>query len=139
MGLTVDSCHKKQGSREQVEDALRSQNQELEARLITRTQELAALNQSLHLEIAQRQQAQQALLESEMRFHALIDAIFEGIIVQEGGKIIEANPGFARMFGYTLEEVIGKTKVDFLAPESLETVVHHIENQYEQPDEITGI
>ncbi|MBD2500927.1 sensor domain-containing protein [Anabaena azotica] len=125
--------------RQQVEEALRSLNEELEARVIARTQELAALNQSLRLEIAQRQQAQQALLESEMRFHALIDAMFEGIVLQEGGKIIAANPGFARMFGYSLEEVIGKSAVDFLTPESWETVVHHIENQYEQPDEITGI
>ncbi|HEY9802470.1 MAG TPA: PAS domain S-box protein [Leptolyngbyaceae cyanobacterium] len=125
--------------RKQVEDALRSLNEELEARVIARTQELAALNQSLRLEIAQHQQAQQALQESEMRFQSLIDAMFEGIVVQEGGKIIETNPGFARMFGYTLEEVIGKSAVDFLTPESWETVVHHIENQYEQPYEITGI
>jgi diguanylate cyclase (GGDEF)-like protein/PAS domain S-box-containing protein len=121
--------------RKQVEDALRLLNEELEAR----TLELANLNQSLRWEIAQRQQAQQALLESEMRFHTLIDAMFEGIVMQEGGKIIEANPGFARMFGHSLEEVIGKSAVDFLTPESWETVVHHIENQYEQPYEMTGI
>lgn len=125
--------------RKQIEDALRWLNGELEARVMHRTQELAALNESLRLEIAQRQQAQQALQESEMRFQALVDAMFEGIVVQEGGRIIEANPGFARMFGYPLEEVIGKTAVDFLTPESLEISLRHINNQYELPYEITGI
>ncbi|HEY9802838.1 MAG TPA: EAL domain-containing protein [Leptolyngbyaceae cyanobacterium] len=49
--------------RKQVEDALRLLNQELEARLIKTTQELAALNQSLRLEIAQRQQRQNAFYD----------------------------------------------------------------------------
>ncbi|MFB2892088.1 PAS domain S-box protein [Aerosakkonemataceae cyanobacterium BLCC-F50] len=102
-------------------------------------EELTALNQSLQWEIAERQKAKQALQESEMRFHALLDAMFEGIVVQEKGKIINANPGFARMFGYSPEEVIGKSAVDFLTPESLEIVLRHIESQYEQPYEVTGV
>ncbi|BAT54365.1 two-component hybrid sensor and regulator [Nostoc sp. NIES-3756] len=125
--------------RKQAQEALHLLTEELEARVAARTQELTALNESLLLEIDQRQQAQQALQESEMQFQALVNAIFEGIIIQENGKIIEANPGFARMFGYTLEEVIGKSAVDFLTPESLKTVLHHIENQYELPYEMTGI
>jgi|GEM_PF-2028172 len=125
--------------RQQAEDALRLLTEELEARVAARSQELESLNQSLRLEIAQRKLAQQALQESEMRFQALVDAMFEGMVIQEEGKIIEANPGFARMFGYTLEEVIGKSAVDFLTPQSLETVLHHIQNQYELPYEMTGI
>ncbi|MBE9002306.1 PAS domain S-box protein [Nostoc sp. LEGE 12447] len=124
--------------RKQAQEALRLLTEELEARVAARTQELTDLNQSLRLEIAQRQQAQQALEESEMRFQTLVDAMFEGIVIQEQGKIIDANPGFARMLGYTLEEVIGKSAVDFLTPESLATFVHHIENEYELPYEITG-
>uniref|UniRef100_B8HLZ2 histidine kinase n=1 Tax=Cyanothece sp. (strain PCC 7425 / ATCC 29141) TaxID=395961 RepID=B8HLZ2_CYAP4 len=125
--------------RQQAENALRQLTEELEARVLARTEELTALNESLQVEIAERQKAEQALQESQMRFHALVDAMFEGIVVQENGKIIEANPGFANMFGYSLDEVIGKSAVDFLTPESLETVMGHIQNEYELPYEMTGI
>ncbi|QIR35292.1 PAS domain S-box protein [Tolypothrix sp. PCC 7910] len=125
--------------RQQAEAALRQLSEELEARITARTQELAAVNESLHREIAERQKAEQASQESQMRFSALVDAMFEGIVIQEQGKIIEANSGFARMFGYTLEEVIGKSAVDFLTPESVQTVLRYTHNQYQLPYEITGI
>lgn len=125
--------------RQQAENALRQLTEELETRVLARTAELTALNESLQVEIAERQKAEQALQESEMRFHALVDAMFEGIVVQENGKIIEANPGFANMFGYSLDEVIGKSAVDFLTPESLETVMGNMQNEYELPYEMTGI
>jgi PAS domain S-box-containing protein len=93
------------------------------------------------MDISDRQLAQAALQESEMRFHALVDAMFEGIVVQENGNIIDANPGFAKMFGYSLEEVLGKSAVDFLTPESVKLSVQDIdiESQNELPYEITGI
>ncbi len=89
--------------------------------------------------IDDRKLAHAALQESEMRFQALVNAIFEGIVVQENGIIIDANPGFAKMFGYSLEEAIGKSAVDFLTPESLTIALQHIESQDELPYEITGI
>lgn len=116
-----------------------TERQQAEAALRQLSEELAAANQSLRREIAERQRAEQASQESQMRFSALVDAMFEGILMKEQGKIIEANAGFARMFGYTLEEVLGKSATDFLTPESGETLLHHIENQYELPYEITGI
>ncbi|MBD2337073.1 PAS domain-containing protein [Calothrix sp. FACHB-156] len=125
--------------RQQAEDALRLLTEELEARITAKTQDLAAVNESLRREIAERQKAEQASQESEMRFSALVDAMFEGIVIQERGKIIEANPGFAKMFGYSLEEVLGKSAVDFLTPESVQSVLHYSETQYELPYEITGI
>lgn len=125
--------------RKQTEDASQQLTEELEAKVAARTQELATLNQSLRLEIAERQKAEQALKESEMRFQVLVEAMFEGFVVQGNGKIIDANPGFASIFGYSLEEVMGKTAADFLPSKSLETVLHHIENQHELPYEITGV
>ncbi|WP_416674402.1 PAS domain-containing sensor histidine kinase [Egbenema bharatensis] len=125
--------------RKQSEAALRQLTEALEARVTARTEELMTLNQLLQEEIAERQKVEQALQESEMRFRALIEAIFEGIIVQENGQILDANPGFAVMFGYSLEDVIGKSAVDFLTPESLELVLHHTAIHYESPYEVTGI
>ncbi|MBU7582901.1 MAG: PAS domain S-box protein [Nostoc sp. TH1S01] len=125
--------------RQQTQDGLRFLAEELQATVTAKTQELAAISELLHLEISQCQKAQQACNESEMRFYALVDAMFEGMVIQQNGQIIVANSGFASMFGYTVEEIIGKSVVDFFTPESLEIVLNHIQNQYELSYEITGI
>jgi PAS domain S-box-containing protein len=74
------------------------------------------------LDITERRRAQQALEESEVRFRTLTEASFEGIVFAEGGIIYDANEGFAQMFGYSKEEVIGRPALDFVADESVETV-----------------
>lgn len=125
--------------RKQTEGALRQLTEELEARVAARTEEVTALNQSLRAEIAERQKAEQVLQESESRFQSLVEAIFEGIVVQESGKIINANSGFAKMFGYSVEEVMGKSAADFLTPESVEIVLHNTVIRHEFPYEVTGI
>lgn len=125
--------------RKQTEATLRQLTEELEARVTARTEELTALNQSLRIEIVERQKAEQAFHESEMRFQSLVEAMFEGVVVQENGRIIDANPGFAEMFGYSLEEVMGKSAVDFLTPESLEIVLRNMTIHYESPYEVIGI
>lgn len=125
--------------RKQAEKASQKLNEELEIRVAARTLELAVSNTALQQEISERQKAEQTVKESEMRFQALVDAMFEGIVVQENGRIIEANAGFATMFGYSLEEVTGKSAIDFLTPESLELVLQNTQNQYELPYEVTGV
>lgn len=90
-------------------------------------------------DITQRKRAEVALQESEARFRALVDAMFEGTIIHENSTILEANPGFAQMFGYSLEEVIGKSGADFLLPESYQTLLAHINNQDEEPYEVIGV
>lgn len=90
-------------------------------------------------DVTERQAAAAALKESEQRFQVLVEAMFEGIVIQEYGKIFEANPGFARMFGYSVEAVIGKTAAEFLTSESLELLRQHMENQDELPYEVVGI
>jgi len=125
--------------RKQTEAALCQLTEELEARVVARIEEVTALNQSLQIEIEKRQKTEQALQESEVRFQSLVEAVFEGIVIQENGKIMDANLGFAKMFGYSLEEVMGKSAADFLTPESVEVVLHHTAIHYEAPYEVTGI
>ena len=52
-------------------------------------------------------QAEEALRQSQERYRTLVEATFEGIVITENGIIIEANPQFAQMYGYPLEEVYG--------------------------------
>ena len=65
-------------------------------------------------DITEVQRAQDALRQSEEKFakvfHSSPDWIF--IVRREDGLILDANEGFARMSGYSVEEAIGRRTVD---------------------------
>lgn len=79
---------------------------------LMREQKLKKQMLVLENEIAHRREAQD-------RFHLLVENSPLGIILCDSqGKISEANPQLQRMFGYTKEELIGKS-VELLVPEPL--------------------
>jgi two-component system cell cycle sensor histidine kinase/response regulator CckA len=90
---------------------------------------------AIHENITERKQTEEALKESEARFRKIIEASFDGIEITQDGVVLEANRGFAEMFGYTPEEVIGLPVGDFIAEESRESTLQrigqHIEGSYE--------
>ena len=91
--------------------------------------ELAELRQKVtNLETAEteRKRAEEALRESEERFRRLSEATFEGIIIHEEGKIIDANRSFATMFGYDVSEVIGRNALDFATPGLRDVALRHM-------------
>ena len=69
-----------------------------------------------------RKRAEEALKQSEEKYRMLIDNIQDGVFIIQDGKIQFANEAFARMGGYTVEEVIGKEFRELVAPEDLEIV-----------------
>jgi len=57
-------------------------------------------------DITERKQAAEALRESEMRFHGLVESNIIGIIVSDPeGTIYEANDAFLSLVGYTCEDL----------------------------------
>jgi len=64
----------------------------------------------LQQELTDRKAAEEALRESEERFHQM----FEGhnatmlLISPENGEIIDANPAASRFYGYSIDELRGK-------------------------------
>ncbi|MEJ1934246.1 PAS domain S-box protein, partial [Nostoc sp. NIES-2111] len=100
-------------------DQLADYNSILEQQVAKRTLELQQ-------EIAERKQAEQALVESETRFRLLAEATFEAIVITQKGVILDANQTCAEMFGYELSEVIGMQVMDFAAPECREQVMQKI-------------
>jgi PAS domain S-box-containing protein len=83
--------------------------------------------------------AEAALRESEERYKGLIDSAFDGVVLHQDGVIRTANRAYAAMFGYELNEIVGKSVVDFIAHEERERVSSHITAGVESPVETFGL
>ena len=60
-------------------------------------------------DITERKQAEEALRESQQEFASLFKSSPEALVyLDENGNIININPRFIELFGYTLDEVKGK-------------------------------
>src|SRR5215217_7623173 len=77
----------------------------------------------------ERKRTQEQLRQSEERFKVLAQEVVEGIILSENGKIIDANRSVTEMFGYRLEELIGKDAMELTAPEYREMVRQRISDE----------
>jgi two-component system cell cycle sensor histidine kinase/response regulator CckA len=79
--------------------------------------------QGIAHDITWHKRAEEALQQSEEKYRTLIENIQDGVFLIQDCKIEFANEVFARMCGYTMEEVIGKDFRELVAPEDLEMVV----------------
>ena len=69
------------------------------------------------LEVKQKEEAQAALGESEARYRSVFDSATEGLLViDDGGRIVEANPAACRMHGFEEGGLLGTQSMDLLAP-----------------------
>jgi len=72
--------------------------------------------------VRQRDQAKLAQQESEFTTNALFESAAQAIlIVDQGGRIVMANPATAGMLGYQKEELLGQS-IEMLIPENLRGV-----------------
>ena len=82
----------------------------------------AQLLESARHELESRTRAEEALRVSEERFRRLSDATSEALAVHREGVILEVNAAFCRLLGYEPEACIGRTIVDFAAPETVAAI-----------------
>jgi PAS domain S-box-containing protein len=95
---------------------------------------------SEHVSIAiERAQLHTEVRESEERYRALFEATFEAIAIHEDGILIDANPAFEELFGYSLSERVGKSVLDLAAEESRELILDSIREGLEKPYEAVGL
>ncbi|WP_088892046.1 hybrid sensor histidine kinase/response regulator [Leptolyngbya ohadii] len=82
---------------------------ELEAKVQERTAEIAAMNQRLQAEIAERRQTEAALQDSESRFRAIFDQTFQFVgLLKPDGTLLEANQTAMDFGGISREQVIDR-------------------------------
>ncbi|MGD8589214.1 MAG: EAL domain-containing protein [Chromatiales bacterium] len=92
-------------ARNRIEQALREAKEELEERVLERTGSLIEANEALQDEIDQRKQAQQRL----HIYKQVIDNTNEAVVItDQETRIIEVNPAYEKMLGFSRSELIGR-------------------------------
>jgi PAS domain S-box-containing protein len=67
-------------------------------------------------DITRHRRAEAAVRDSEERLAKFMHASAEGIVFHKGGFITDANPPLQQLLGWTLEEMLGRSTLDFVAP-----------------------
>lgn len=88
---------------QQAKQEIQTLNQQLEKRVLDRTRELAAANEELKREIAERQQAEDALRQNENRLRLVLETLPVGVAVtNQAGDIVLVNDASQRIWGGTI-------------------------------------
>ncbi len=107
-------------ARQQADQALAKALAEVEQQVAERTIQLQQ-------EIAERSQVEDALRDSESRFRAIFEMAGVGVALSTlGGKLLETNPAFQQMLGYTAEELRNLSVLDLTYPADLEDEVRAV-------------
>lgn len=101
---------------------------ELDRRVVERTAELAASNEELRKEIADRKLAEQRLsqahvqaVRSEEKWRSVFENSAVGVVLADlDGRFIAANPVYQRMLGYTEDELRQLTLLDVTYEENVD-------------------
>jgi PAS domain S-box-containing protein len=119
--------------RKRLEQELNKHRHHLEELVEQRTKELTLSNQQLQQEIAERTRAEEGLRASEEKLRFIFEAIEAGIIATDlEFKIIEINDAALRMTGYTREELIGKSGLDFISTKDRSGIIKDINKIYKE-------
>lgn len=85
-------------------------------------------------DISDRKRMKAALKESEERLRRLVNATWEGIIIHGEGTVLDVNEAILSMTGYSYEELIGHSVLEFLAPESIEPALQKLREGIDGPE-----
>ncbi|BAU50180.1 histidine kinase [Sulfurifustis variabilis] len=70
-------------------------------------------------EITERKHAEEALRASEEQYRAIFNSSVDGLgLCAFDGRVVDANPAFCRLHGYTREELLATESFQFLHPDS---------------------
>src|SRR3989441_3556713 len=89
-------------------------------------------------DITERKRAEQALRESEERSRELTASAFDGIVLHQDGVIRDTNRAYAEMFGYKVEELIGRDILELTAPAHRSLVLANINSGNGGSYEVVG-
>jgi PAS domain S-box-containing protein len=80
------------------------------------------------VDITERRQIEEALVESEIKFRSIVERSLAGVFVVQEGVFKYVNPRYAEIHGYRMEDLIGKRSPrDLVLPEDWPTFEEHTE------------
>ncbi len=82
-------------------------------------------------DITRHRQAELAARESEERLGKFMQASLEGIVFHRDGLITDANPPACELLGYSLDELLGRSTLSFIAPQAVPKVQQVIRSREE--------
>jgi len=89
-------------------------------------------------DITDRKRAEQALRESEEKYRTVMEASGEPMVVYDTeGRVMYLNPAFSRVFGWTVEELLGK-RTPYVPEEIRAETAVAIENVFKAPEGYHG-
>jgi PAS domain S-box-containing protein len=77
---------------------------------------------AMYEDITERKRAEEALKDSEEKYHSLVEHSNDGIVYIEENLVQYCNSKMLEISGYAIEELIGKPFIDFIAPEQKNNV-----------------
>ena len=77
---------------------------------------------AMYQDITEHKRAEEALKESEEKFHSIVEHSNDGIVFIQDGIVQYCNSKMLEIGDYTEREVLGKPFIDFVAPEHKEMV-----------------
>jgi PAS domain S-box-containing protein/putative nucleotidyltransferase with HDIG domain len=109
---------------------MRGQHKTIE-QSIKEPQELCQRSTELEATESQRKKSEEALRQSENKYRFLVDNIKEIIlIISKRGKIIFANKSTLTNYGYSQDELIGKSITKFLTRDCFKTVLFALAQEF---------
>lgn len=96
---------------------------------------------SIHLarDITRLKQIEQALRESQDRYHQLSEATMEGVLLSQESTILVTNQVFADMVGDTTQNLEGSDLLDFVAHHDQSRLVEFMNTNQSEPQEFTFV
>lgn len=128
--LIVD-LNKQLEYRENIEEALRDGNANLEARVHKRTEELNEANRLLREEVDERKNIEKALSNSKEQYQQLIEFLPQAVFVYDKNEILFANRTAAKLFGVNgYKDLTGKNIMDFITMDMRKELIDLLSQTY---------
>ncbi len=120
--------------RKKIQDALklsekryRELNEELEQKVLARTQELSKVNTLLQDELEERKIIEEIVRRSEERYRTLIELSPSAILLNRNNRIVLLNSAALELFAATdPRQILGKSPFDVFHPDYHEEISKHI-------------
>ena len=105
-------------------------NKELENRVAERTDDLNVLNEQLHVELTEREQAEALLRISEEKYRFLFERNPAALLIYEYNtmKLLAVNEAFQKQYGYSSEEALTMSLPDLYPEEEKTPIIELAQN-----------